>query len=296
MNKLKFVFWGMAVVLAGVLLLSCTPTIKGELTLLVENHLEATYSPCWSWDGSKIYFIHSEGPGNHDEPGQIWSVNVVDQTLELICEDTFRVIDVSRQDNLCLPTWYNGDDWIRVVDIETWTTLDSILPEHIYGYPRFSMESSQIIYYIDREQGWDSTLLHKVDLISSTDEIILVAGRGYSVAPGPGDTLFAIGAAIYNINSGERIYLDLDTLFDTTLDWNPARPSELLIYQRQSNRDVLLFDLETQETRRVDLKPDKAKWIETPTFSPDGKKIAFQAAQGGDGFYDYQIWIFDFED
>lgn len=286
---------GLSMGLAATLLLSCN-VIKGELTLLVENHLEATYSPCWSWDGSKIYFIHSEGPRNPDEPGQIRSVNVADQTLALICENTFCAIDVSRQDNLCLPTWYNGDDWIRVVDIETWTTLDSILPEHIYGYPRFSMESSQIIYYIDREQGWDSTLLHKVDLSSSTDEIILVAGPGYSVTPGPGDTLFAIGDTIYNINNAERIPLDLDPLSDATLDWNPANHLELLICEERTDRHILLFNLGTRKSRRVNAVPNLAAWIHNPTFSPDGKRIAFEAAEGADSFYDYQIWIFDFEE
>lgn len=293
MKKTSFI---LTVALLGTALLSCTPHIEGELTLLVENHLEATYSPCWSADGSKIYFIHSDDPRNPDEPGQIWSVNLADEALEMVCGDTFQAMDVSRHDGICLPTWFDDDDWIRAVDIETWTTLDSIRPEDIYGYPRFSYESSEVFYYIYRKQGWDSTYLYRVERTSGTDEVIFVAGKGYSVAPGPGDTLFAIGDAIYNINSSERIPLDLDPQFDAALDWNPANPSELLIYQRESNRNILLFNLETGKTSKVDASPEEAAWIDNPTFSPDGKRIALEAAQGGDSFYDYQIWIFDLMD
>ncbi|MBD3286139.1 hypothetical protein GF359_06470 [candidate division WOR-3 bacterium] len=298
--KKRLTFLGMSVIILGGILLSCTPTIEGDLRMLVENTFEAAYSPRWSMDGSKLYFIQidipesASNPREPDTPGEIWAIDVSTLEQTLICEDTFAALDIFREEDICLPTPYIGDDWIRTVEIETWTIVDSIEVEEIYGYPRFSMESSQVIYYVYRGKGWDSTYVYKADLEDDTTELILVAGQGISVTPGPGDTLFAVGDTVYNIKNGDRIPLDIDPASDAAVEWNPVNPSELVVCEERTDKEIFLFNLETGKRSRIKSIPDQAAWVHNPVFSPDGTMIAFEAAKGGDSFYDYSIWVLEF--
>ncbi|MBD3286138.1 hypothetical protein GF359_06465 [candidate division WOR-3 bacterium] len=291
--KTRLTFLGISVIILGGFLLSCTPPIEGELTMLVEyDTREDITSPHWSSEGSMIYFIHM-GP---DDVSQIWSVDVATCSLTLIRDEYFYEMDVSRTDDLCSPAHRDYNDSIRVYDLETWDQVYTVFQENIYDYPKFSVESSHIVYYNECGEGWDSTLLHKVDLESQTNEVILDAGPGYySVTPGPGDSLFVLGDTIYNINTAERIPLELGFPTSVNYDWNPLNSWELIVCDGVGDKCITLLNLETKERQRVKVTLDglQVASLENPVFSPDGKRIAFVAVRGADSFYRYQLWILD---
>ncbi len=291
---------GLIGVLVGSLVVSCNDdaedVIEGELTLLVDNKETTAYSPCWSSDGSKIYFVSAEGIHPYDNPGQVWSVNITDGTPEQISQKEVWRIDISPEGDLCV-TYLDG--WIRLLDTDTWTQLDSLpVPEEFkedwrndFYAPRFSYESDQIIYYLYYLYS-DSRYLHKVNLDDSTDELILAAERGSVFAPGPGDTLITLRDTIYNLNSTERIPLNIDFDDIESLDWNPTLPTELLI-ATNSHKYLFIFDLETREVTKIDISSTDAGWVGDASFSPDGERIVFTTTNSGGIWVVSRIWLFE---
>jgi len=281
---------GLSMGLAATLLVSCN-VIKGELTLLVDNSQTTADSPCWSSDGSKIYFVSSE---DLYSPGQVWSINLADETQKQLSEEEVKEIDISRDGNLCV-TYLDG--WIRLLDTETWTQRDSIaVPEEAktaknFYPPKFSHQSDKIIYYLYYLFS-DSSYLHKVNLVDSTDELILAAKRGFVFAPGPGDTLFALGDTIYNLNSQERIPIDIPDDLIEFIYWNPVVPTELVISTGPQD-DIFLFDLETQKATRIDIRSTEASWVGYARFSPDGERIVFATLDAGGSWFVCRIWLFE---
>lgn len=273
-------------------LLSCN-VVKGELTLLVDNKETTAYSPCWSSDDSKIYFVSSE---DLYSPGQVWSINLADETQKQLSEEEVKEIDISPAGDLCV-TYLDG--WILLLDTETWTQLDSLpVPEEFkedwrndFYAPRFSYESDQIIYYLYHLYS-DSSYLHKVNLADSTDELILAAERGSVFAPGPGDTLFVLRDTIYNLNSQERIPIDIPDDLIEFVYWNPAVPTELII-STGPHEDIFIFDIQTQKANRIDTRSTEASWVGYAKFSPDGERIVFATLDAGGSWVVSRIWLFE---
>jgi len=279
---------------ATVTLVSCN-VIQGELTLLVEER--SAYSPCWASDGSKVYFVASEDALNPVALGQIWSVDIEDKTQKKVSEEEVKEIDISRDGDLCV-TYL--DEWILVLNTETWTQRDSIhLPEEATGdwrnkfsAPRFSYETNEVIYYHYHVYS-KSSYLHKVNLVDSTDQLILTTEGASVVAPGPGDTLLAFGDTIYNLNSQERIPIDIPDDYIQSIDWNPAVPTELVVSTGPQD-DIFLFDLETQKATRIDIRPTiKSGWVGSARFSPDGDKIVFGTLDAEGTWSLCKIWLFE---
>ena len=284
-------------VLVGTLVVSCNEdVIEGELILLVDNKETTAYSPCWTSDGSKIFFVSAEDIHPYDNPGQVWSVNITDGTPEQISQKEVWRIDISPEGDLCV-TYLDG--WIRLLDTETWTQLDSLpVPEEFkedwrndFYAPRFSYESDQIIYYLYHLYS-DSSYLHKVNLADSTDELILAAERGSVFAPGPGDTLFALRDTIYNLNSQERIPIDIPDDLIEFIYWNPIVPTELVI-STGPHEDIFIFDIQTQKANRIDTRSTEASWVGYARFSPDGERIVFATLDAGGSWVVSRIWLFE---
>lgn len=310
MKKLKFVFWGVAVLAAVGFLVSCDndddiEVIEGELTLLVKGgtHMDspnATY-PCWSSDGSVIYYVLSHTPDDWNI-GQVWSINVDDSSTKMITEYEIREFDISRQGNLCLFYEYEGtEDWIRIMETETWTAIDSVQPveeaKHTHSGDVFDVkfsyeysDSNRIFYYLYNEHKVGSHL-NKVNLDNSTDEKIVSDCHSTHLATGPGDTLFAFDGNIINLNTGEKTTLEVS---GGSLDWNPADPRELLV-AGGIKKEVYVCDLDSNKIRRFSVDNE---WIFNARYSPDGKRIAvgsqLSISEGG-GVWG-SIWIFDPEE
>lgn len=289
---------GLIVGMAATLLVSCN-VVKGELSLLVDNTETTAYSPCWSSDGSKIYFISAEDIHPYDNPGQVWSVNITGGTPKQITQEAVWRIDISPTGDLCV-TYLDG--WIRLLDTETWTQLDS-LPEpeefkedwrNDFYAPRFSYESDQIIYYLYHLYS-DSSYLHKVNLADTTDELILAVERGSVFAPGPGDTLFVLRDTIYNLNSQERIPIDIPDDLIEFVYWNPAVPTELII-STSPHEHIFIFDIQTQKAERIDTRSTEASWVGNASFSPDGERVAFATLDAGGSWVVSRIWLFESSD
>lgn len=279
------IFMGMVCVL----LLSCNPPIEGELTLVVDR-LDSeswfSHSPCWSSDGSKVYYLSHGGNESYDHVYQIWSVNLSDMDTQKVIDNSFDIwrMDVSYISNLCVTYSLDIDGELRFFDLENAAYEGAIkCPTQ---EPKFSLESDSIIYYLG-EGG-----IRRYSLSDSTDEIICNQGSGAVFAPGPGDTLFAREDTVYNINTGEAIPIGIDGEYNYFINWNPAIPEELLI--SGISDDVFMFNLQTRELTKVDIKDTKPVWTGDARFSPDGSKIAFIVTRGSDGFYHDQIWIFEF--
>lgn len=304
-KKTILVFLG----LFACVLLSCTPPIEGELTVLVDwDDVGVTAeSPAWSSDGSKVFFISTwDSTGNYDT-SRVWCVDVNTGETTLVSPEAQELdnlvleIDIDPVDNRCLTYWPHWNGWIRVFDTETWTQIESIRPpedyrinEHVKRYyPRFSYESNRALYYFYHNIDNDSSYLHKVNLEDSTDEVILTVQQSWFFAPGPGDTLFAIGDTVYNLNTNERISMGLAGLPSTgSVNWNPANSDELVIAKGEK-RDLYVYNLETRELTQ--LKTDFARnvWIEDARFSPDGNRIVFSAHYDYESGFEDKMYIFD---
>lgn len=285
--------WGVlgAGLIAGAVLaplLSCN-VIQGDLELLVDESASA-WSPCWSTDGTKIYFILGEEVDEYedDEPGYVWSLEVETGSRKQISDqplgELLGEIETSRYDDLFISAWKG---WIRILDIETWTQLDSFpaARENYLHQPKFSYESDQVIYYT--LWATNSVFLHRINRADSTDEELIASGPGFVFAGGPGDTLVALSDTICNLNSGEKIPLGITP---QSLDWNPVVPTEILICT-YDDEDLFIFDLETQKLRRINASPKETYNSREARFSPHGDRIVFTAFRDSDGRR--QIWLFE---
>jgi len=289
---------------------SCKPEVEyevipGTLTLLVPGGIESdasATSPCWSSDGSVIYYTYQEPQiAPYGFPAPVWSVNVADSTRKKITDDEIGKIDISRQGNLCV--YYKQeytDDWIIIMETETWTPVDTILPVEKAKHSklgdiceiRFSYEysdSNRILYYLYSENG--ITHLNRVNLDDSTDVMIVEDCHSVNFAPGPGDTLFAFTGAIVNLNTGEKIVTEIGPGYEGSLDWNPADPGELLVAGGIS-KEAYVCDLDSNKIRMFTVN-DEMIWC--AKYSPDGKRIAVESlldiSEGN--FERGSIWIFD---
>jgi len=277
--------------------LTCSAEIDGELTLLLEQ--ESAYSPQWSSDGTKIFFVESLDEMVAFGPGYVWSVDVNSKEVNQVSDDTLGIIDFSPDGNLCV-TYIEEEKWIRVFDTETWTQLTSIaMPDEAledwrnkFSSPRFSYESNDIIYYHYHIYS-DSSYLHKVNLVDSTDEVILTTSGASFLAPGSGDTLITFGDTIYNLNSQERIFIDISEEFIQSADWNPADPRELLISSGPQD-DILVFDLDTREASTLDIhKTVKSGWVGDGQYSLEGDRIVFGTLDSEATWSLCQIFVFE---
>lgn len=292
---------------------SCKPDVKyevipGTLTLLVPGGIESNTSaasPCWSSDGSVIYYTYLESQTPiYWYPAPVWSVDVADSTRKKITDDEIGKIDVSRQGNLCVYYKYEGtNDLIIIMETETWTPVDTILPVEKAKHSklgdifevRFSYEysdSNRILYYLYNEHDV-GTHLNKVNLDDSTDVMIVEDCSSVYFAPGPGDTLFAFTGSIVNLNTGEKRVTEIGPGYDRSLDWNPVDPGELLVAGGISE-EAYVYDLDSDKIRRI-TGNGLTEEIWVARYSPDGKKIAVESrlfvSEGGGDWG--SIWIFD---
>lgn len=278
-----------------VMLVSCEKPIEGELTLLIEQ--KSAYSPCWAHDGSCVYFVSSTNDLDAWGAGLVWSVDVGNNHINQVSGDALAEMDFSTDGSLCV-TYYNG--WIRMYDTETWAQCDSTaLTEdakkslNIMHPPKFSTESNDIIYYHYYDRTSDHSYLHKVNLNDSTDETILSTDQASYVAPGPGDTIVAFGDTIYNLNTQERIFIDISEEYIQSADWNPIEPTELLI-SSGPQEDILIFNLITKEAHTLGIhKTVKSGWVGGAQYSPDGKKVVFVGMDQDATWSLARIWIFE---
>lgn len=294
------------IVLAA-MLTSCEKPVEGELTLLVDG-LDAltdkygifSFSPDWSEDCSKVYYLDVfDSMGNY-APLSIWSIDITSGEKKQLLEgdDEILSFDVSGEGNLLIPyftTSSQRDQWIFVYDLLTCSVLDSIEPGYSRAYARFSIESSDVLYYEEVTSDEPKTLqLHKCNWKDSTNEVVLEIPyeRRYDFAPGPGDTLFAFGNRICNLNSSEILTIDIDSTDVRSLDWNPANPGELVIATGLEGK-LYMFDTKTRELEKIDTKETNASSIYRTRFSPDGKKIVFTVAIDADAVHFSQIWLFE---
>lgn len=269
------------------MLATCEKPIEGKLTRLVER-LESkshfSHSPCWSSDGSKVYYL-SKGPVNdYSEYYQIWSVDLTDNALKKEFDNDYSIwlMDISHQSDLCVIVFLEEFGNLRLLDLVDSTEVESVFcPTQ---NPKFSIESDEILYYLDDGD------IHKFNRVDSTDEVIWARGAGLIFAPGPGDTLFAVGDTVFNITTGEAIPIGLDEDEINSINWNPANAYELLISKDHSG-DLLIFNLENRKMSVLDIKEVHTRRILDARFSPDGKEILFSCSIGED-LPDDEIWIF----
>ncbi|MBN2379405.1 PD40 domain-containing protein [candidate division WOR-3 bacterium] len=294
MKMSRFVIWG-GVVIAGALLLSCD-TIQGDLRLISSESF-GSHSPVWTSDGKSIYFVVASGMGGNIPygGGPVWRFDLGANNLTQITEEEFSYgDDSSPQGDYIL----KGEDgkWV-MLQVGTWEEIISYTPPQqvidnwgsVKG-PKFSYESNNVIYYSYCDNGTDSVYIHRVNLEDITDERILTRNVKRGFAPGPGDTLIAFIDTIYNLNNKEVIPVTLGAVF---LDWNPTNPNELLV-STTNDKDMYLFDIQTQEPQRINAGPPKTYNIDEAKFSPDGDKIVFTARRNSDGLQ--EVWLFESSD
>jgi len=281
---------GLIVGMAVTLLLSCNPSIDGELTLLVEklDHESGfSHSPCWSSDATKVYYLSHWGNGEEYSSNYvIRSIDLSDHSTRKVLDNNYDIgwMDVSHVSDICVT--YSLDkleEWL-LYDLENSTLVDSI--NCSAQKQKFSLESDQIIYYSANDG------IHKFNLADSSDEIFWTRGSGSDFAPGPGDTLFARGDTVFNINTGEAIPIGIAKVDMHCMNWNPAVAEELVL---TTVRDLHIFNLETEQLHRLDIRDVNVTHLEDAKFSPDGKRIIFSCSVGRDLQRD-EIWMFEPED
>ena len=312
-KKARSVLMKVLLLVSGVFFITCTPPIEGDFSLIVKLHNEVggglpSYSPCWSSDGSLIYFITSWDTLQSGYPtDQVWSISVLTGSLRQItyqeCIETgIHGIDISKEDNRCITYWPHGNGKIYVFETETWEKIDSILPVEEsqpgihcdFYYPKFSYESNEVAYYLYHILE-DSSYLRKVSFSDSTDDLILTVKQNWFFAPGPGDTLFAIGDTIFNSKTNERIPINIDLPTTGSVNWNPANSSEVII-STGIYGDVYIFNLESSNKTRLDIRLPSNHIVNDARYSPDGERIVLEIEEVGDGTSEYGIWIFTFEE
>lgn len=293
--NVKHIFRTFSLIVLAAMLATCEKPIEGELTMLLggPEYIPAEfYSPCWSYDGSKVYFTSNldTTQGDGTGPFRIWSIDVESGKKETVSTDEYPYYDFDVSSCSDLGLFYSEDSGFIIYDLVDWTVKERIFLDSSWGLPKFSLESEQILYYTTRSRG----PLLKYDREDSTDEVIIESGDGGTFAPGPGDSLFALGDTIHNINTDERIYLPVDPQLVKGMNWNPANPNELLIVD--SDGRLAIFNIETRRKSIVDIRSTRIDLVMGARFSPDGSSIVFTGIIPADAIVESQMWLWKRKD
>lgn len=274
-----------------ILFASCEKPIEGELEQLLNNKQQTAICPRWSYDGSKIYFIYNSGTNS----GRLGIYDFATGEDTPYNDPWTHGFDISRFSDLMLT---NEGGWFWIRKPETWEVVDSskacekaLEVVSTIHRPKYSYESSKSFYYVFWREP-DSLFLHKVDLSPHSDEELLIIRSNETtvLAPGPGDSFFAISDTVYNLKSGEKIPL---SIWPIELQWNPADPNELLVVAA-SDEDLYVFNIEERKLRRikVGLPEGYKNFVQDARFSPDGKSIVLVGEQYSDGGGPLYLWLY----
>lgn len=281
---MKHIFRTFSLIVLAAMLASCEKPIEGELEKLPVDINTAPDNPCWSGDGTKLYFI--DLPQLH----HVAEYDINSKSQKELTDQFIRSFDIYPSSNRLVA---EDGKWLWIRDPATWETIDSLRPcqkaiEMSGGVitPKFSYESDKIIYYTFKIL--DSVFLHRVDIENHTDEELMITfGQQDIFSPGPGDSLFVLNDTIYNFASEKRIYTKIKPYW---VQWNPVSANEILIASGKDS-DLFLFDMETKKTRRITVPLFEGYVSTNAQFSPDGKKIAIVGCFY-DGYYTgHKLWL-----
>lgn len=156
----------------------------------------------------------------------------------------------------------------------------------IEDYPAFSPDGNQVAYAWMGEQTTDQGIYVKLIGPGTVLRLTAPVKGAYSYPAWSPDGRYlafyrsAPGHSGYYVVSAlggpERLILGIEAGFCGGLDWSPDGRELLMAHSGQGFRGgpLATIDVETGEVQRLPSQPGQS-WDASPSFSPDGKKLAF---------------------
>lgn len=229
-----------------------------KLVKLTDNQWNDEY-PVWSPDGSKIAYT-ADPKGNYD-------IFIMEADGSGI-----RAVTTSPKDET-EPSWYPDGEKLNFTE-----------------EGRKLLRSHPKIFIIDLETGKQRRLLpeyskaHGISRVSPAGEIITFTGK-------PGFGGWDVG--VFNINSKEINFLD-EGGKSCRARFSPDSKKLAYVSSKADGKgDIWIMDSDGDNKKRVTYRDDTYDYF--PTWSPDGRFIAFNSSQQHDLKGDWKLFIIELE-
>lgn len=256
-----------------------------DLVFLVNAEESDCFSPIWSPDGEKIYYLDGWFEGFRNQ-GDIWCISLSSHRKEMLLEGEFNAIDVSPDGEKLgiVDSWYQ----ILVLDLKTRMINTIFTSSYRIGGIKFSSYGDKIFYSLISSS--DSGGIWAIDLESKGNRWIIEVRRNmdWEFEVTSNDSVFILAIPQFLVTPLK--YSVKDTLPKKVFvleytSWAKAflTNSNFIV---TSCGDVTLGDsliriihLPDMDTITIDGRIAKEGRLVQPCGSPDGNQIVFCAAE-----------------
>jgi Tol biopolymer transport system component len=271
-----------------------------NLRLLV-SHIEenrACFSPVWSPDGNKIYYLltpYRKMP--MEAGGQLYAIDVDGSNDRLILDGEFGSLAISPSgDMLALTCNATAVEGGALITTDTaGQNIDTIVTtkKRVFDV-EFNSDGKRLIYFIYcPPESLNFNGFYSYDLEAGIEEklFFLQATGGFDISDD--DTLlFAdwMWSRLYNLSDTTYV------LYDFSLSWPQFYGNYVITSIVDGSGELYLVNIENGEYVIIDSQPYENTGSFQPYWSPDGAQLVFSSSMLlGDPWkpYYYELWILE---
>ena len=247
--------------------------------------------PTWSTDGSKIFFDSTM------DGGGIYSINVDGSDLKKVTDkgmgsfinvapDGSKILFTGMKAGEEKPHLYTmdmkGNNWVKITDTKFEEIAPTWNPASFKGAPTNNGKIQKIVFHSNRDGNSEIYSIHA----DGTNERRLTENNYYdgfpSWSPDGSEILFQSDrsgeAAIYVMDAdGSHIQQIPNTQGGNYAKWSPDGSKIAFFAPREGNTEIILINPDGSGALNLS---DNAATDETPSWTKDGTKIAFQTNRG----------------
>jgi len=270
-----------------------------QITHDAGDHLE----PRWSQDSGAI--IYYTPPPEGDAQGALWEVSALGGAPRRLVS-SMSDADVSHDGKRLIFFRLNGNQMELVASDRNGANARVVMHVAVsfsYRYPRWSPDDGSIAYLHSRE-NWaddvyivasaggsprqitqDNTLMSGLAWLPDGSRLVYSCARGSTVLYLPTMHLWAISSAGKNLQQ---------LTFGESGDENPDvdREGRIVVSRRHMQFDIWKFPVDgdpAENVRRAVRITHQTGQVQTPTVSPDDRKMAYLSDNGGHG----NLWVME---
>jgi Tol biopolymer transport system component len=268
---------------------------------VLEELDEWVFSPRWSPKGDAIYYLRTK-----EQATELWKMPMSPDTGKPIGDPSLLIAGIQMglnftlsEDGKLLYTQEHGSSnlWLVRVDgsgEDQTLKMQKLTTGTLWnGFPSISPDGERVAFA--RGHGSTSNIFIMPLAGGSPQQITFLNSVNGSPAWSPDGKEIAFGsseggdAKVWRVSSEggtPRPFVRSELSGTMDVSWGPTG----ILYLRPGNRNFHILDPSTEEERPL-VEDDSVGWMFTPSYSPDGKKVAVSWNRRPDG-----LWLISLED